>query len=126
VKRETKSDLIRVVDSVDEKVDSSLSRSDRSHCVVNTTGSETTLSDFETTTFSEEDVVDWNAYVVEFDLSVTVRSIVVSKDRQHTVNSNTFGVGWYENHGLLPVHVVAIWIGFTHDNIDSTSWITCS
>lgn len=66
---------------------------DCSHAVMNTSWAKSTLDDLETTTRAENHVGSWNANVLECEMTVTVRSIVVSVDRQHSVDGDAWGVG---------------------------------
>lgn len=61
------------------------------------------MNNLETTALAKNDVVQRYANVLERDVTVTVRSIIVAKDTQHTVDGDSGGVGWYENDTLLLV-----------------------
>ena len=57
------------------------SHADRAHAVVNPAWAKATLSDFEATAFTEQDVFVWHTHVVEQHFGVAVRSVIVAKHR---------------------------------------------
>ena len=67
------------------------------------TRAKTALNNLEATALTKNDVIQRYANVLERDVTVTVRSIIVAKDTQHTVDGDSGGVGWYENDTLLLV-----------------------
>jgi hypothetical protein len=73
--------------------------------MVNTTGSETALNNFETSAGSKDDMVGGDADVVEGDVAVTMGGIIVTKDRHHAVDGDSGRIGWHEHDGLLLVLV---------------------
>lgn len=54
--------------------------SNASHSVMNSARTQSSLDDLETLAFSQDEAGCRNTNVVERDMSVTVRSIIVSKD----------------------------------------------
>ena len=71
--------------------------------MVDTTRTKTALNNLEATALTKNDVIQRYANVLERDVTVTVRSIIVAKDTQHTVDGDSGGVCWYENDTLLLV-----------------------
>ena len=55
-------------------------RTDRAHAVVNAARAEAQLADLETSPFAEEHVVGRDAHVIETDVHVAVRGIVLAED----------------------------------------------
>lgn len=58
--------------AVDHQVECSLRRANHSHAVVHTAWAEPTLSNLKPTTFTEQNVVNWNTHVVKCHLGMTV------------------------------------------------------
>jgi len=86
--------------------------------MVDTAGSKTALDDLETTASAEDHAAIWYANIVEADVAVTVRGVVVAEHGQHTVDGDTGGVGGDEHDGLLFVRVGVCGIGFAHYDVD--------
>ena len=76
---------------------------DASHSMMNTTGTETALDDLEATTLAQDDVIKWYTDVVEGDVTVAVRCVVVAKDAQHAVDGDSRGICWHQDDALLLV-----------------------
>src|SRR5207253_9970495 len=55
---------------------------DNAHAMVDAAGSEPALRDVESATFAEKKVIDWNAHMVENDLHVSVRRVVITENGQ--------------------------------------------
>jgi hypothetical protein len=54
--------------------------------MVNSPGAETSLDDLKPSSFPKDHVLDWDANIIEFDLCVTVRGILLSmaSNKWHT------------------------------------------
>lgn len=98
----------------------------RTHAVMNTSGSKTTLDDLKTSTRAKNHIRSGDANILESDMAVSVRSIIVTVDRQHPVDGDAWSVGWDQYNGLLLVWVLVSWITLAHDDINLASWITSS
>lgn len=92
--------------------------SDAAHCVVDTAGSKTTLDDLETTAFAEDEVVNGYANILERDVTMAVRSVIIPKNTEGTVDGDTGGIGRNEHDRLLLVRVLVCGIGLSHGDVD--------
>lgn len=81
-----------------------------SHGMVDATWSETALYNLKATAFPENKVAGGHADIVKGDVAVTVGGIIVAVNVQHAVNGDTLCVRWHEDHGLLAVDVLVIWV----------------
>lgn len=97
---------------------------DGPHGVVDTTGSKSALDDLESTALAKDEVADWDADVIEGEVSVSMGSIIVAIYTQHAVDSDALGVGRYENYGLLAIDVFVLRVGLAHHNVNLTPWVT--
>jgi len=75
---------------------------------MDTAGPEASLNDLEALTLAEHNAVQRDADVLEDDVAVTVRRIIISKDTKHTVNRDTRCVGWNQHDRLLLVHTLVV------------------
>lgn len=71
--------------------------SNGTHGVVDTARAKTTLDNLKATSFAEDHVAVWDSYIVERDLAMTVRCIIITVNRKHSVNGDSLGVSWYQN-----------------------------
>lgn len=76
--------------------------------MVNTTRTETTLDDFETTARTKDHGILGHSDVLECNVTVTVRSIVVAEDGEHALDGDAGRVCGNDHHGLLLVHVLVV------------------
>lgn len=74
--------------------------------MVNTSRTESALDDLETTAFTKHHVGSWDPYVFEDNVSVSVRSIHVAVDTQHSLDGDTWEAGWNKDDRLLAVGVL--------------------
>ena len=91
---------------------------------MNTPRAKTALNDFESTARTKNDVAHWYAYVLERQVTVSVRSIIITINRQHSVDGDTWSVGWNKNDGLLSVNILVSRVTLCHDYVDLASWVT--
>jgi len=75
---------------------------------MDTTGPETSLDNLKASAFSEHNAVQGDADVLEDDVTVTVRRIIISKYTEHTMNRDTGCVGWNQHNRLLLVHALVV------------------
>jgi hypothetical protein len=61
---------------------------------MNTTRTKTALNDFEPTARAKNHIAGGDSNIVEDELAVSVRSIIVTIDRKHTLDCDALGVGW--------------------------------
>lgn len=118
--------LLWIVDAHQHPVESILSGTNGAHGVVNTSWAETTLDDLEPTAWAEDNVGDWNADIDKGDVAVTVWGVIVTVDRHHAVNGETWRVVWDKDNRLLLVDVLVSWIGLGHNDVDVATWVTGS
>lgn len=92
--------------------------------MVNTTRPETALNDLEAAALPEDHVPSRDADVVEGDMAMAVRCVVVAVDREHAVDCDTVGVGGDQDHGLLAVRVLVSAVKLAHDDVDGAAGVT--
>ena len=92
--------------------------------MVDTTRAKTALNNLEATALTKNDVIQRYANVLERDVTVTVRSVIVAKDTQHTVDGDSGGVGWYEDDTLLLVGAGVVLVRLAHCDVDLAAWVT--
>src|ERR1019366_7526900 len=76
---------------------------------------ETSLRDLESSALAQHDVRNRNAHILERDLHVTVRRVVVAEDRQVAQYLHTRRIARHEHHRLLSVPRT-VRIGLAHEN----------
>ena len=81
------------------------------------------MDDLEATSGTKDHVLCWYSNVVELQVAVTVRCIIVSEDGQHAFNSDAGSGGWNEDDGLLEVWVLILGVGLAHDDVDLAAWV---
>mmetsp|Transcript_8075 Transcript_8075/g.10014 ORF Transcript_8075/g.10014 Transcript_8075/m.10014 type:complete len:340 (+) Transcript_8075:176-1195(+) len=104
---------------------SSFSETNQSHAMVNSSRSKTSLCDFKSPSFTQENILFWYNDVCECYFHVSMRCIIKSKNIAWPYNRNSFSVHWDQNHTLLPVSL-SIRVGFAHEYTDSASRVTSS
>ena len=116
--------LVRVVDAREHPLEGALGGADGAHRVVDAAGAEPALDDFEAAPFAEDHVGGGDAHVVEVEVAVAVRGVVVAVDGEHAFDRYAFGGGGDEHHGLLFVNGGVGRRAFAHDNVDFASRVT--
>lgn len=122
----TKRLLAVVVDARDHPLDGLFGCANGAHRVVDASGAQTALDDFETAAFAQDHAGNGHAHVVKRDVAVAVGGVVVAVHGQHPLDLDTGGVGWHQDHGLLAVGVFVGWVRFAHDQVDRASWVSCA
>lgn len=89
---------------------SSTYSADGPHGMVDASWAKSTLDDLEPAPFAQNYVAHWDPDVVEADMSVSMRGIIVAIDVQHTVNSHALGVCRNKDNGLLAIGVLVLWV----------------
>lgn len=110
--------LCGVIHAGEEVLEGLLRSANGAHSVVNTSGAQTALDDFEAAALAEDHVGGRDAHVVEGDVAVAVGGIVVAEDGEHAVYGDAGGVVGDEDDGLLLVFVGVIGVGFAEDDVD--------
>lgn len=87
--------------------------------MVQATWSELSLRDFESSSLAEQNVIQGAAHILEVDLGVTERCIVVTERGQWPDQFNAGRISWYQHLALLSVLIAAPWIRFTHHDKDT-------
>ena len=80
--------------------------------------SHSSLHHLESPTLPEDDILRGNADVVEDQVRMAVRCIIITVDSKHTLDFNAWSFGRYKNYGLLLVLVGMIRVGLSEDNVD--------
>lgn len=80
--------------------------------------SQPALNDLKPAPLAQHYVRGRDAHVIEGNLAMTVRRIVVPEDRQHTLDPDPRRGGWDEDDRLPLVHFWMIWGGLAHDHVD--------
>jgi hypothetical protein len=76
------------LNSLAHRFQRALGQPDQSHAMVDSPGSETALSDFESSTFTEQDAVDRDSYILKQYFGVAVRRVVVPVHREHPLDGD--------------------------------------
>ena len=92
--------------------------------VTHASGTKTALDDFETATFAEDHVGDRYFAVLEGDMTMAVRCVIVTIDAEHSFDSNAWGVSRNKDNGLLLVFVWVVWRAASHGDVDLASVVT--
>ncbi len=80
------------LDARAHRFERALGQADQAHAVVDAARPEPALRDLEAAAFAEQDVVDRHAHVLELDLGVAVRRVVVAEHRAAARTTVTPGV----------------------------------
>src|SRR5437868_4857826 len=64
----------------------------QSHAMMDASRSQAALGDFETTSFTQQNVAYRHADIFEPDFGMAVRRIVVAKHRQHPLDPDAWGI----------------------------------
>lgn len=91
---------------------------------MNTARSKTSLNNFEATSFAENHVANRNSDIVEANVAVAMRGIIVAVDLEHSVDGDTRSVGRHKHDRLLLVDILVIGIRLAHDNINLAARVT--
>jgi hypothetical protein len=59
-------------------------------------------------------------------MAVTVWGVVKAEDGKHAVDSDSRGIVWDEDHGLLLVLVRVVGVSLAKDDEDLAAWVTDS
>lgn len=94
--------------------------------MVDTPGTQPALDDLEAASFTQYHVGSRDADVVEEDVPVAVRCVVVPEHGQHAVDSDPWRRGWHEDDRLALVHLWVIRGSLAHDHVDLTTQVACA
>jgi len=109
-------------DAIAHQLQAPLGGADQAHTVVDATRAKAALRHFETPTFAQDNVLERNTDVFQFDLSVAERGIISMKRIEWSDDANAKGICWHQNHTLLLV-AGGIRIRFAHHNVHVTIWV---
>jgi hypothetical protein len=87
---------------------------------------ETALNDLKPTALTQHHVRSRDPDVVEDDVSVTVRRVVVPEDGKHAVDPDSWGRRGDKDDGLPLVHFGVIRGRLAHYQVDFAAEISCS
>src|SRR5688572_32148599 len=90
---------------------------------MNAPGSEASLRDLEAAPLAEQHVRHRHAHVLELDLRMSVRGIVIAKDRQHPLDRDAGRLERDEDHRLTLVSP-GVRVALTHEDGDPAAGIT--
>jgi hypothetical protein len=86
---------------------------------------EPALHDLEAAALAQHHVGSRDADVVEEDLSVAVRRVVVPEDGEHALDCDARGGSWDEDDGLALVDLRVVGRGLAHDHVDLAAEVAC-
>ena len=89
-------------------------------------GSKTALNDLKPTTLTQHHIRSRNPDVVEEDVAVAVRRVVVPEDRKHAVDSDSWSRRWDKDDGLPLVYFWVIRRRLAHYQVDFATEVSCS
>mmetsp|Transcript_37696 Transcript_37696/g.56248 ORF Transcript_37696/g.56248 Transcript_37696/m.56248 type:complete len:247 (-) Transcript_37696:482-1222(-) len=90
------------VGSVDHRCESHLADANGAHAMVDSSGSQAALSDFEAPTLAQEDILLRNSDVVEDDLTGAI-ALLVAEQGHHPQNGHSRSVARSQDHRMLAV-----------------------
>ena len=99
--------------------------SNGAHAMVDAAWSKAPLRDLEPATFAQQHVRCRNADILQFDFHMTMRRVVIPKDRQMAQNVHTGGIEFHQHHRLLRM-ALGFEIGLAHDNRDLATRVACA
>jgi hypothetical protein len=94
--------------------------------VVDPSWTETALDDLEAATLAQHHIGSRDADVVEEDVAVAVRRVVVPEDGKHAVDPDPGRRGRDEDDGLAPVDLGMVRGGLAHDHVDFATEVACT
>jgi hypothetical protein len=94
--------------------------------MVNASGAKPALHDLEPAAFAQDHVRRRDTDVVEEDLSVAVRRVVVPEDGEHALDRDAWGGSWDEDDGLALVDLRMVGGRLAHDHVDFTAEVACT
>src|SRR5207248_2781564 len=97
------------------RLERALGEPDHPHAMMDAAGTQPALRDLEAAPFAEEDVFDRYPHILELDLGVAVRRVVVAEHRKRTNDGDPRGVARYQDHRLLLV-AGCVRVGLAHQN----------
>jgi hypothetical protein len=86
----------------------------------------TALNDLKPTTLTQHHIRSRNPDVVEDDVAVAVRRVVVPEDGKHAMDSDSWGRRWDKDNGLPLVHFWVIRGRLAHYHVDFAAEVSCS
>lgn len=69
-------------------------------------------------------MIQGHADVLEEDVTVTVRGVIIAKDAKHAVDGDSRGVCWDEDDTLLLVGAGVVGVCLAHCDVDLAARIT--
>lgn len=86
----------------------------------------TSLHDFKPPSFTQHYILSWDAHVLENEMRMAVRCIIVPIHREHALYFDPRRVSWDNDNRLLFVFVWVVWIRFAEHDVDFAAWIACT
>ncbi len=109
-------------DTVAHRLERAFGDADEAHAMMDAPRAETPLRDFEPAALAEQHVRGRHTHILERNLCVPVRRIVITENREHAANRHAGRVHRNQNHRLLLV-LLSSWIGFPHEDRDPAARI---
>jgi len=85
---------------------------------MNTTWPKSSLNNLEPPALTKNHIRRRHAHILKRNVSMSVRRVVVAKDAQTPLDSDTGSIGRHENDRLLPVHILIPRVRLAHNNIN--------
>jgi hypothetical protein len=82
------------------------------------------LHHLEAPAFTQDNVLCWNSDVLEDEMGVSMRRVVISIHRQHALHLDAGRICRYDDDRLLLVLVRMIWIRLAQHDVDFAPWIS--
>jgi hypothetical protein len=115
--------LAVVVHARDQPLHGLFGGADGPHAVVDAAGTQTALDDLEAAPFAQHELRCRHPDVVEADVAVAVRGVVVAVHVQHAVDGDAGKAGRYQDDGLLPVGVRVARVRLAHGEVELAAGI---
>ena len=100
-----------------------LGLADEAHAVVDAARSEPALGDLKTAALAQQDARGRHFHVLELDLHVAMRRVVVAEDIQMAQDLDARRARGHQDHRLLAVARRVVGIGLAHEDVDLASRI---
>lgn len=82
-----------------------------------------TLHHLKATSFPQNYIRRWHTNILEVEMHVTMRRIIVAHNMHGPLDGDTWSVCWYKDDGLLLVFLRVVGVGLAHHDVQLTGWI---
>jgi hypothetical protein len=94
--------------------------------MVNSTGSQPALNDFEASALTKHKIGGGDSDILKRNVAMPMGSVIISIDLKHPVDGDTLGIGGDQDDRLLFVRVLVVRVGLAHHDVNLTPWVSCT